>query len=209
LSVKQKEIIRIEGLSKSYNFKTVLDRLDLSIYESQSIAFVGHNGCGKSTLLKLTARLIRPDRGQVVHRKKLLFHYVPEHFPKMNITARQYLTSMGLLDGLTAAEINEKIEELSAELFMADMISKPMKNLSRGTLQKVGVIQALLSKPQLLLLDEPLSGQDMDSQAVFIDKVNELRKQGVTVLMSCHEQHLIERVSDTVYRIENGRIVTC
>ena len=209
MSAEQTEIIRIENLSKSYNFKMVLDRIDLSVYENQSIAFVGHNGCGKSTLLKLAARLTRPDRGKVVHQKKLLFHYVPEHFPKMNITARKYLTSMGQLDGLPEAEINEKIEELSAELFMSDMMTTPMKHLSKGTLQKVGVIQALLSKPEVLLLDEPLSGQDTDSQAVFIGKVNELRRQGVTVLMSCHEQHLIDRVSDTVYRINDGRILSC
>ena len=202
-------LISIEKISKYYDYKTVFNQIDLPIYENQSIAFIGHNGCGKSTLLKIIAHLVKPDGGKVVHQKKLLFHYVPEHFPKMNLTARQYLEAMGKMDGLMATEIKDRINRLCGEFFMKEMISTPMKHLSKGTLQKVGVVQALMVTPQVLLLDEPLSGQDMDSQGVFIEKVNQLREQGVTVLMACHEQHLVDQVSDTVYRIEKGRILEC
>ena len=86
------------------------------------------------------------------------------------------------------------------------MIHIKMKYLSKGTLQKVGVMQALLSKPDVLLLDEPLSGQDIDSQKVFIKKMNELRHDNVTIIMSCHEPDLIERISDTVYCVDKGKI---
>ena len=81
-----------------------------------------------------------------------------------------------------------------------------MKDLSKGTLQKIGVIQALLRRPQVLLLDEPLSGQDMDSQMVFIQKMNALRAEKVTLLMSCHEKYLVESLSDTVMAVGHGQV---
>ena len=82
-----REIIKLNQISKVYNHKQILDQVDLSIYEGQSIAFTGHNGSGKSTMLKIIAGLVRPSGGKVVYREKLLFHYVPERFPKMNLTA--------------------------------------------------------------------------------------------------------------------------
>lgn len=161
-----KEIIQTKQLSKSYDQRMILYKIDLRIEKGRSIAFTGHNGCGKSTMLKLLAGL----------------------------------------DGLTRAEAAERCERLMEDFFMEEMGNTQMKNLSKGTLQKVGVIQALLTVPQVLLLDEPLSGQDADSQDVFISKIKELHQQGMTILMSCHEQHLIDRISDTVYHIEKGRI---
>ena len=95
--------------------------------------------------------------------------------------------------------------KLCKDFFLEDMLNTSMKNLSKGTLQKIGVIQALLKPPQILLLDEPLSGQDADSQQVFIRKINQLRKENVTILMSCHEPYLIKSISDTLYVMEHGK----
>lgn len=201
-----KEIIQLEKVSKEYNHKLILDRIDLSIEEGQSIAFTGHNGSGKSTMLKIIAGLVRPSRGRVVYRDRLLFHYIPERFPKMNLTAWQYLKRMGEIDGIPGRDLEDRCIELFEDFFLAEMVNTSMKDLSKGTLQKIGVIQALLRKPQVLLLDEPLSGQDMDSQMVFIQKMNALRKENVTLLMSCHEPYLIESISDTVMAVGEGQV---
>ena len=197
-------MIIVDGIVKQYNKKVVLNDISLTIKESESIAFTGHNGCGKSTLLKIIAGLVQPTAGKVQYERPFLFHYVPEHFPKMRLTAMQYFLSQGKMDGLEDAELKEKIQSLSEDFFLNTMLDTPMKHLSKGSLQKVGVIQALLKEPDILLLDEPLSGQDVKSQQVFIEKINALRKKGVTVLMSCHEPYLIDAITDHVYRLDGG-----
>ena len=134
-------LIELKNITQSYNKEVILQDLTLSISQNQSIAFTGHNGCGKSTLLKLLAGLIRPTHGNVLYHGAPLFHYVPERFPKMNLTARQYLRHMGYLDGLSADDVKTRYEALCEEFFLSDMLDIPMKHLSKGTLQKVSVIQ--------------------------------------------------------------------
>ncbi len=100
---------------------------------------------------------------------KPFFHYIPEHFPKTDLTVFQYLAAMGGIDGLDREEAKQRENRRIADIFM-----EPMKHLSKGSLQKVGVIQALLKAPDILLSDEPLSGQDRPSPKVFIEKVDPL-----------------------------------
>ena len=137
-----------------------------------------------------------------------VIHYVPEHFPKMNLTSAQYLSYMGKLDQLSSAELETRIHELSEEFFVLDMLNIPMKHLSKGSLQKIGVIQAMLKEPDILLLDEPLSGQDVMSQQIFIRKIKEMQKHNVTILMSCHEPYLVDAIADEVYEFAEGRFVS-
>ena len=198
------EIIRLQNVSKKYDGKSVLDKINKTFEQGQSIAFVGHNGCGKSTLLKIIAKLVTSTSGDVVYNKPLLLHYIPEKFPPVSLTARQYLRHMGALDGLGKDEIKDRIESLGQDFFITDLLDTSMRSLSKGTLQKVVVLQALLKTPDVLLLDEPLSGQDVASQKVFINKINQLREQGVTIFMSCHEKRLIEAIAEDVYTIRDG-----
>lgn len=201
------EIITLTNLTKIYNSKTIIHSVSHTFHQGQSIAFMGHNGCGKSTLLKLVAGIVAPSSGEVVYNRPLLFHYVPEKFLPLPMTGRTYLTRMGELDGLKKGETVRRIEELGNDFFLSELLDISMKSLSKGTLQKISVIQAFLKKPDVLLLDEPLSGQDTASQKVFISKVNALCAQGVTVLMSCHEQRLVEAVSEQVYTIKDGHLI--
>ena len=200
------EIIQLKNVSKKYDGKLVLDKIDKTFVQGQSVAFVGHNGCGKSTLLKIIAKLVTATSGEVVYNKPLLFHYIPEKFSPVSITARQYLIHMGALDGLGKEESKDRIESLGKDFFITDLLDTAMRSLSKGTLQKVVVLQALLKTPDVLLLDEPLSGQDMASQKVFINKINQLREQGVTIFMSCHEKRLIEAIAEDVYTFRNGSL---
>ena len=126
-----KEIIKLEKITKEYNHKLILDQVDLSIYEGQSMVFTGHNGSGKSTLLKIISGLVKPSSGKVVYRDKLLFHYVPERFPKMNLTPWQYLKRMGQMDGIPPKILAKRCEKLFSDFFLADMVNIPMKDLSK------------------------------------------------------------------------------
>ena len=195
-------IVTLESVSKSYNRKIVLDGISHGFQKGESIAFAGHNGCGKSTMLKVLAGLVRIDRGRVQYSGKVRFSYVPEKFTGLDVTMGRYLYSIA---GMEDVEWS-KVKQLVQDFFLEDMLHIRMRQMSKGSLQKVGVVQALMAPHEILLLDEPLSGQDPESQEVFISKVNELRKQGITIFMSCHEKKLMDELSDRVYTIENGKL---
>ncbi len=202
-------VIHLQQVSKKYGEKQVLGDITQSFAAGSAIAFVGHNGCGKSTLLKVLSGLVRPTRGTVQYDRALIFHYVPEKFPATYLTAEQYLMHMGMIDGLSQARLSEELWKLAEEFHMAEHLRSRMSTLSKGTLQKVGVIQALLIMPDVLLLDEPLSGQDVDAQRVFVDKVNDLRGRGITLFMSCHEPELVAAITEKAYTIEQGKLLPC
>lgn len=202
----QEKIIQTHGIAKAYNGKSLFQHVDLTILRGQCLAFMGHNGCGKSTLLKILARLVTVSAGKVEYMANLRFGYVPEHFPKINLTASQYIRHMGLIEGLSSSAIQEKSDELLSAFFMRELKDVPMKHLSKGTLQKVGVVQALLIANDVLLLDEPLSGQDTASQQEFVRRIRALRQSGVTVLLACHEKRLARALADRLYEIGEGTV---
>jgi ABC-2 type transport system ATP-binding protein len=200
------KLVEITSMTKSFGKKVILQDVDMVINKGDSIALIGHNGCGKSTLLKIICGLTSIKEGNVKYYKKIKFNYVPERFPQMAITPRQYILRTALIEGLTKDEINKKSDELFKEFFMDNMIDTPIKYLSKGSIQKVSVIQALITKPDILLLDEPLSGQDADSQKVFIELIEKLIEEDVTVVMSCHENILINALSNIVYEVKDKNI---
>lgn len=197
------EIIVVNNMSKRYGSKIIFKDVNMVIEKGQSIALIGHNGSGKSTFLKCISRLSNISSGTIQTRQALKFNYVPEHFPKNNLTVAQYVKHIGLVEGIPIQELETKSKELLNAFFMTELMHIPLKHLSRGNLQKVGVVQSILTKPDVLLLDEPLSGQDVESQNVFIPYIKEMNKQGVTIILSCHENFLVNRISNVVYKIKN------
>ncbi|BBF41415.1 ABC transporter, ATP-binding protein [Lachnospiraceae bacterium KM106-2] len=201
------KLIKIQELTKQFAGREILSKINLEIHRGDSIAFTGHNGSGKSTLLKMIGGLLPYDSGVILRNKNLRVDYIPEHFPKLAITARQYLIHMGKLEGLDSERIRKKIDSLSTAFYMEEMLDTPIRFLSKGTMQKVCVIQAMLGEQDLLLLDEPLSGQDEDSKKNFLSLIKERITQGTAVVMSCHEALLMREVSREIYQIENKRLV--
>lgn len=199
-------LIDIIGVSKQFGKDRILEDINFSVEKGKTIALVGHNGCGKSTLLRMIALLTTVSEGKIIHHKKWKMTYIPERFPKSDFTAREYVVNMGMLEGLSKEEAKERGRELLKTFFMDSMADKPMKYLSKGTLQKTAVIQALLTKADILLMDEPLSGQDVESQNIFMGMIQDYVKGGGSVVMSCHEKKLINRLADIVYEIKDGHL---
>lgn len=197
------EIVRLENITKIYSKKRLFENINLTVKRGTSIALMGHNGAGKSTLLKIISGLTSFNSGKIIHNGRIKFNYIPEHFPKLNISAKQYIECMGRIENIPLKELKHKYEELFHNFHIDTMLDIPIKHLSKGSLQKVSVIQAFLQKPDVLLLDEPLSGQDIQSQRYFIQYVNQLKAQGVAIVMSCHEIFLINQLSDNVYMIDD------
>jgi len=199
-------IIQLENVTKKFKKTTILENITLQIHQGQSIALVGHNGVGKSTLLRIIAKLTAINSGKITYNKPLLFHYVPEQFPRNNLTVREYLDLFCRIDNHDKEVRQARIEAFLADFFMSHMAETPLNYLSKGSLQKVGVIQALLTTPDVLLLDEPLSGQDTKSQRVFIQKIKDLLANGMTIIMSCHEPYLMNEISDTIVEINDRQL---
>lgn len=205
-----KELIILNNVSKKYDDKIILENINISIIDNQSLVIVGSNGSGKSSLLRIIAGLSSISGGRrVVVEESLRISYVPEHFPKLSFYPFEYLLHMGKIQGLSKSYINDRVNEFFAIFNISAIMQKTkIRDLSKGSLQKVAVIQALLTKPDILILDEPLSGQDQESQEKFIHILQDLKKQGTAIVLACHEQYLVEGIADKVIVIENKTIAS-
>jgi ABC-2 type transport system ATP-binding protein len=208
-----------QGLFKSYGRVPALRGVDLTVPRGQIFGFLGPNGAGKTTTIRCLLDLIRPDRGAIrvlgldpqadPVAVRARTGYLPGELNlEPNLTARatlRYFADLrhGSGDGLTVAwdHVRELAERLSLDL------DTPVKNLSRGNKQKVGVVQALMARPPLLLLDEPTSGLDPLMQQEVYRLLREARDQGTTVFFSSHIIAEVEAIADRIAIIRGGQIV--
>ena len=171
------EKIIFDKITKSYE-DIIIENINHEFTLDKSVAFVGRNGCGKSTLLKMIAGLMKPTSGKIIYSNKFNIRYVPDKFQPVNMITKEYIKTMCKIDGIKTSNTDTIINKWCERFEISDMINKNMKYLSKGTLQKIGIIQAIIVSPDILILDEPLSGLDMKSNKMFVNAVNELRKQG-------------------------------
>lgn len=205
------KLIVLKDVDKYYGNKNVLNNINLAILRGETLAVIGANGTGKSTLLRIIAGLSNLSSGRRIlcdKGDKLKIGYVPDYFPKLNFTPYEYICHMGKMQGLSEAYINQFSGELFNTFNIGLMKNTRIKYLSRGTIQKVAVIQAIISKPDILLLDEPLSGQDNKSQEKFIDILQKFKTEGVCIVLACHEMYLVDELADKIVEIKGGEIVS-
>jgi ABC-2 type transport system ATP-binding protein len=206
-------IIQTDRLTKYYGkSRGVLD-LNLGVREGEVFGFLGPNGAGKSTTIRMLLDIIRPSAGQATilgldsHRDALAIHkrigILPGElalYPKL--TGEQNLRYFAnLRGGVDWNYVRELAERLDSDL------SRTVKNYSSGNKQKIGLIQALMHKPELLILDEPTAGLDPLIQQEFYKLIKESRATGQTVFLSSHILPEVERVCDRVGIIREGRLV--
>jgi ABC-2 type transport system ATP-binding protein len=206
-------VIEVGGLVKDYGTVRALDGVDLEVRAGEVFGFIGPNGAGKSTTIRILLDLIRPTGGSVrvlgeephaggpALRSRL--GYLPGELAlEGTATARQLL---GHLSDVRGGRGAARIEPL-AERFHLDL-DRPVRTLSKGNKQKVGVIQSVMHRPELLLLDEPTSGLDPLLQQEFLMLLREERDAGASVFLSSHVLSEIEGVADRVALVRDGRIV--
>ncbi len=208
------EAIRTEGLTKFYGRRRGLDGLDLEVREGEVFGYLGPNGAGKTTTIRLLLDLIRPTAGRatvlgadprahgVDLRRRI--GYLPGDFVvDGRQTARQLLTYIGnLRGGVPRARVEELAERLGLD------ISVRIRSLSKGNRQKVGLVQAFMHDPELLLLDEPSAGLDPLVQREFLAMVGEASARGQTVFMSSHVLSEVQHAADRAGIVRDGRLVT-
>jgi ABC-type multidrug transport system ATPase subunit len=166
----------------------VLAEVTVSVPSGRIIEVSGHNGAGKSTLLRLLAGVVRPVRGRLTGLPARI-GYAPERFPAAQpFTARAYLTHMAAIRSVSATAIESWAERLS----FAALLDTRLDELSKGTAHKVGLTQALIAEPSLLILDEPFAGLDKETRSVLPSLLRELTRAGTTVVVSDHQGDLRE-----------------
>jgi ABC-2 type transport system ATP-binding protein len=206
-------VLMTQGLSKSYGKVRALRGVDLEVYRSEIFGFLGPNGAGKTTTIRCLLDLIRPDDGDV-----RVLGIDPQADPVAVQAGTGYLPGeLALNDNLTAerqlrffadmrgGKADWKFVRQLAERLDLDL-TRPIKNLSKGNKQKVGVIQALMHQPELLMLDEPTSGLDPLMQQEVLGLLREAKAEGATVFFSSHIMSEVEAVAERVAIIRQGKI---
>ena len=214
------QAIEIEDLTKHYKKgvkkKVVaLEGLNLDIHHGEIFGFVGPNGAGKSTTIKLIMNLIFPTRGRVrimgleashpAARRKV--GYLPEN-PSFydHLTGEEFLLFAGALVGMKGKPLRNKAQEL-LELVGLDQAKKMrIRKYSKGMMQRLGIAQALIGNPQLIIMDEPMSGLDPLGRTEVVRLILTLKEQGKTVFFSSHILHDVETICDRVGILVKGRL---
>ena len=201
-------LVSLEDVTKRFQWRDVLNQVNLSIHKGEALAIVGVNGSGKSTLLRLISGMASPTSGRIRYlgEQPARIGYVPDRFPKLRFTAFEYLRHMGLIRGLDQQKLDSRIRELLELVRLTNAGDTQIRYFSKGMLQKVGLIQAVLSEPELLVLDEPLSGLDEHTVKELVELLRQLKQQGMTLVFACHENVLLSSLADRIMRVKQGSL---
>ncbi len=212
--------IEIEDLTKHYKKGVkkkivALEGLNLEIHQGEIFGFVGPNGAGKSTAIKLIMNLIFPTRGQVhimgleasqpAARRKV--GYLPEN-PSFydHLTGEEFLLFAGALVGMKGKTIKNKARELLTLVGLDQAKSLRIRKYSKGMMQRLGIAQALMGNPQIIIMDEPMSGLDPLGRTEVVRLILTLKEQGKTVFFSSHILHDVETICDRVGILVKGHL---
>lgn len=210
-------MISVEHLTKCYGDFTAVNDLSFEIGEGHVYGFLGPNGAGKSTTMNIMTGCLSATEGHVridgydifeePYKAKKLIGYLPEHPPLyMNETPYEYLRFVGEAKGLRGAELNEQIEHVIERTKLTDVRNRCISALSKGYKQRVGIAQALLGNPKVIILDEPTVGLDPIQIIEIRDLIKELGKTH-TVVFSSHILSEVQAICDMILIISKGKLI--
>jgi ABC-2 type transport system ATP-binding protein len=186
----------------------ILQDVDVSLGPGQVAVVLGRNGAGKTTLLSAAAGLLRADRGRILDRPASV-GWVPERFPAgQPFTVRSYLTAMGRARGLRGPAVAAGIDHWVQRLHLGAYLDSRLAHVSKGTAQKVGLVQALIRRPDLLVLDEPWEGLDAQTREQVPPIIAEVLADGGSVLVSDHLGEVARLPGAVRWHVADGRVRT-
>lgn len=209
--------IEAKGLSKYYGSFVATEDVSFTIKSGEIVAFLGPNGAGKSTTLKMLTGYLAPSKGEsfingksaLNEREEMMtsLGYLPENGPLYeDMTPNESLHFFGQARGIAKADLTKRIKEITEQLSLETVLDKPIDKLSRGFRQRVGLAQALLHDPEVLIMDEPTLGLDPNQLRTFRSHIKQLGASK-TVLISTHILQEVEAIADRVILINNGKVV--
>ena len=209
-------MIEIKKLTKQADNKLILRGVDLSIKKGETVAILGPNGAGKSTLLKVLATLIKPTSGQVlvngldlkknqIEIKKLLGYLPHSSLLYDHYSPLENLVFFGNIYGVK--DVEQKAINLVKEVGLTFFLNEPIKNFSRGMVQRIAIARAIVHDPEVLLLDEPHTGLDQGAISILNNVIVSMKEKGATTLMVTHDFKQAAEICDRVIIVKNGKIV--
>lgn len=211
-------MLEARGLTKRYGGLTALDRVSFELHPGEIVGYLGPNGSGKSTTVNLVVGLLEPSAGSVAldglrlsddpvaYKRRI--GYVPEEpFLYTHLTASEYLTLVGRLRQIPSARLDLRVTRLLQLFQLHDARYRTMSAYSKGMRQRVLLAAALLHDPDLLVLDEPFAGLDVNAGLLFRALLGMLAAEGKMVLFSTHRFDMVERLCSRVVILSAGRIV--
>jgi ABC-2 type transport system ATP-binding protein len=211
--------IRAEGLTKRFYQRgevVAVDHLNLDVQEGEIFGFLGPNGAGKTTTIKMLLGLIFPDEGIAevlghpagAQEMRALVSYLPENpYFYDHLTGGELLDFYGRLFGLEGGERAKRVDSLMDLVGLRNDKAKQLKQYSKGMMQRIGIAQALINDPKLLIFDEPTSGLDPVAHIEIRNLIESLRDQGKTVFLSSHQLSDVELVCDRICILNYGKMV--
>lgn len=214
----QEPVITIEHLFKNYGNKPVLKDINLQVYSGQVIGYIGPNGAGKSTTVKILCGLITDYEGEVKVKGfdvkedtlevKKVIGYVPELAELYDVlTPMEFLKFTGALYGMDENVCEDRIIRMLTAFDLAANMHDRMDSFSKGMRQKVLLASGLLHNPDIIILDEPLSGLDANSVIIIKELISRLAKEGKSIFYCSHMMDIVEKVSDHIVLIDEGRVI--
>lgn len=206
--------LTVDRVSKQYGNKIAVDRISLKL-QPGIYGLLGENGAGKTTLMRLLCGILKPTAGSIsldgtdvtTEEYRAELGYLPQDFGYYpDFTGGEFLLYMAALKGLNKAEARRKSREMLELVGLGEMGKKKIKTYSGGMKQRLGIAQALLGEPKLLILDEPTAGLDPRERVRFRELIAEWGKENI-VLLSTHIVSDIEHIADTILMMKNGQLL--
>jgi len=212
-----KKIIELKNISKAFDGETVLDGIDLDIYDNEFITLLGPSGCGKTTTLRIIGGFEHPDSGDVVFLGDRI-NDVPPHKRNVNTVFQKYalFPHLNVFENVAfplrekhvpKKEITEKVNEMLSLVMLSGFAQRRVTSLSGGQQQRVAIARALISHPRVLLLDEPLGALDLKLRKDMQQELKKIQKStGITFIFVTHDQEEALSMSDTIVVMSEGKI---
>ncbi len=212
-------IITIKHVSKSYGSdlfkkkKLAVNDTSFDIHSNEIFGIIGANGAGKSTIIKMILGFIRPDIGEIRINDKTPFDsaarikmgYLPENpYFYANLSALELLRFSSSASGLPKKESEHRIDMLLKKVDLYSYRKQRLKTFSKGMVQRAGICFAIVHDPEIVVLDEPMSGLDPLGRKMVVDLINDLKEQGKTILFCSHILNDVERICDRVAVMDKG-----
>jgi len=205
-------MLRVINLHKEFTNVVAVDNLSFEINEGEIFGLLGPNGAGKTTTIRCLLNIIQPDRGEILFNGskeydiKNIVGYLPEErglYTKSRII--DVLLYLGELKGRSRSFVKEQATYYLKKLGMEDTVNRKVNELSKGNQQKIQIISALISDPQILILDEPFSGLDPINQELVRDLILEFINEGKIIILSTHQMELAEKLCNKISLINKGK----